>query len=179
MKIHEMIASKKEIELNLSAWTRKGGIERALTLSDESYDGGKSDYNYSLTINEISDLETAEKVNFSCQEMECLLPNTGLTYPHCGRLIGHARVMKVKFDNQKDMHYLWSNIYFQQSLYESIERSLLNYSKVWISLEGLKYDESDEKNGFQENEKSCIEERFIITNAFFRGIAENIITAAS
>ena len=123
-----MLASKKEVELNLSAWTRIGGIERVLKLSDESYDGAKSDYNYSLHINEISDLNTADgEVNSSCDEMECLLPNTGLTYPHCGRLIGHARVMKVKFENQNDMHYIWSNIYFQQSLYESIERSLLNY----------------------------------------------------
>lgn len=177
MIIHEMLASKEELELNLSAWTRVGGVKRVLTLSCESYNGTKSDYNYSLKINEISDCETAEgEVNSSCSKIECLLPNTGLIYPLSGRLIGHGKVMKIKFENKKnDIHYFWSDIYFEQSLYESIERSLLNFSKFRIRVEGVKYDEDD---SCDENEKSCLEERFAITRVSFRGVDEKIITAS-
>ena len=175
--IFEMVASKKEFELGLSAWTRVGGVKRILTLSDESYGGAKSDYNFSLKINEISDFETAEgEVNSSCSKIECLLPNTGLHYPLSGRLIGHAKIMKIKYQNKnRDMHYFWSDIYYQQSLYESIERSLLNFSKFRISVEGVKYDEDDRCG---ENEKSCLEERFVITYVRFSGFDEKIITAS-
>jgi hypothetical protein len=180
IKIHGMLASKEELELNLSAWTRVGGVKRVLTLSDESYGSTKFDYNYSLKINEISDFETAEgEVNSRCSKLECLLLDTGLPYPLGGRLIGQARVTKIKFENKKnDMHYFSSDIYFQQSLYESIERSLQTFSKFRIEVEGVKYDENNELTGFHGGEKSCLDESFVITRVSFKGVDEKIITAS-
>ena len=66
MRILDFNATKKEIEISLSGWTRIGYISREINLSDNSYDEKKFDYNYSLSIKQIADFESIQsKINDS------------------------------------------------------------------------------------------------------------------
>ena len=66
MRIIDFNATKKEIEISLSGWTRIGYISREINLSDNSYDEKNFDYSYSLSIKQIGDFETIQsKINGS------------------------------------------------------------------------------------------------------------------
>jgi hypothetical protein len=168
MRILDFNATKKEIEISLSGWTRIGYISREINLSDNSYDEKKFDYNYSLSIKQIADFESIQsKINDSLSIFKVLSKNNNIIFPNEGKVLGEACLSKIERKKiERDIYYLWSNIYFHQELFESLEKSLSLKEKYRVTLEGLKYSEECTEG----NDEKRFDQKFTITNIEFKSI---------
>ena len=166
MRIIDFNATKKEIEISLSGWTRIGYISREINLSDNSYDEKNFDYSYSLSIKQIGDFETIQsKINGSLSTIKVLSENNNI-FPNEGKILGEACLTKIERKKDRDIYYLWSNIYFHQELFESLEKSLSLSEKFRVSIEGLKCFEERSEN----LDEIRFDQNFTIANIIFKSI---------
>lgn len=165
MVIISINARKMELEMGLSSWTRDGYIIRKLTFADESDGQGEFDHHFGFVIKQLADFETVEaEVNNSLEVFDVFSGSVPDRAPFGGRFIGKARVMNVSFrDGRRSKKYAWSDVFFRQAIFESIEQSLRGYCRHSIEIEGMKFDESET----EDHEKVMYEERFVITNVSF------------